>query len=98
MALPMKILLMGVGVFLSAGVWASAQTNDLDLWMQRGTFQEQALKDLPLAAQSYQHVLADYEHDRELAATALFRLGECYRLEGNTNLANTQYERLIKEF
>ena len=42
--------------------------------------------------------LAASDEQRKLAATALFRLGECYRKLGRTNDAVVQYQRLIRDF
>src|SRR5262249_52376113 len=39
-----------------------------------------------------------FDKDRQLAATAIFRLGECYRKLGKTNEAVVQYERIVREF
>src|ERR1035438_397051 len=77
---------------------AHAATNDLTAALQRGLFEEEANQNLGAAIQAYQTVANQFDKDRKLAATAIFRLGECYRKQGNTNAAATQYERILREF
>ena len=84
-------------VFASATL-ALAATNDLSSALQKGLFEEEANHNLEAAAQAYQSVAAQFDKDRKLAATAIFRLGEVYRKQGKTNEANAQYERILKEF
>ncbi|MEO6183037.1 MAG: ankyrin repeat domain-containing protein, partial [Verrucomicrobiota bacterium] len=47
---------------------------------------------------AYQSVATQFDKDRKLAATAIFRLGEVYRKQGKTNEATAQYERIVREF
>jgi ankyrin repeat protein len=77
---------------------ARAATNDLTTAIQRGLFEEEANQNLGAAIQAYQSVASQFDKDRKLAATAIFRLGECYRKQGNTNDASIQYERILREF
>ncbi len=77
---------------------ARAATNDLTTAIQRGLFEEEANQNLGAAIQAYQTVASQFDKDRKLAATAIFRLGECYRKQGNTNDAAAQYERILREF
>jgi ankyrin repeat protein len=84
----MKTYLLINGILLSAVTFVTAATNDLTTAIQRGLFEEEANQNLGAAIQAYQAV----------AATAIFRLGECYRKQGNTNDAATQYERVLREF
>ena len=77
---------------------ARAATNDLSTAFQRGLFEEEANQNLGAAIQAYESVASQFDKDRKLAATAIFRLGECYRKQGNTNAAATQYERILREF
>ena len=77
---------------------ARAATNDLTTAIQRGLFEEEANQNLGTAIQAYQSVASQFDKDRKLAATAIFRLGECYRKQGNTNDAAIQYERILREF
>lgn len=66
--------------------------------LQKGLFEEEANQNLDAAITSYQSVLAGHEDQRKLAATALFRLGECYRKLGRTNDAVVQYQRIVRDF
>jgi len=91
-----KILLSGLLVALATV--GRAGTNDLTAALQRGLFEEEANHNLPAAIQAYQSVIAQFDKDRKLAATAVFRLGECYRKQGSTNEAAAQYERIVREF
>src|ERR1039458_8324394 len=77
---------------------ARAATNDVTTALQRGLVEEEANQNLGAAIQAYQTVANQFDKDRKLAATAIFRLGECYRKQGNTNDAAAQYERILREF
>jgi tetratricopeptide (TPR) repeat protein len=77
---------------------APAATNDLTSLLQQGLFEEQANRNLDAAISDYQSLAAQFDKDRQIAATAIFRLGECYRKLGNTNEAIAQYERIVREF
>jgi ankyrin repeat protein len=94
----MKTHLLITGILLSAVTFVTAATNDLTTAIQRGLFEEEANQNLGAAIQAYQSVANQFDKDRKLAATAIFRLGECYRKQGNTNDAATQYERILREF
>lgn len=87
------ILALSLNIAGHAGV-----AQDLSTPLQEALFEEEANRDLPAAIQAYQAVLADYEQQRKLAATAAFRLGECYRKMGRTNDALVQYQRVLREF
>ncbi len=87
-----------VAAIALAGGPARAATNDLTTTLQRGLFEEEANQNLGAAIQAYQTVANQFDKDRKLAATAIFRLGECYRKQGNTNDAAAQYERILREF
>ena len=75
-----------------------AATNDLSGLLQKGLFEEEANRNLDAAAEAYRAVSAQYDRDRALAATAIFRLGEIYRKQSKTNEAIVQYERIVREF
>ncbi len=78
--------------------FAAHAADDLSTALQKGLFEEEANQNLPAAIQAYQALLAASDDQRKLAATALFRLGECYRKLGQTNDAIAQYQRLIRDF
>jgi ankyrin repeat protein len=92
------MLMLMSGLLMGAVAFVSAATNDLTTALQRGLFEEEANQNLGAAIQAYQSVASQFDKDRKLAATAIFRLGECYRKQGNTNDAATQYERILRDF
>ncbi len=77
---------------------APAATNDLTSLLQQGLFEEEANRNLAAAVADYQALAAQFGKDRQIAATAVFRLGECYRKLGQTNEAVMEYRRLLREF
>ncbi|HEV2209860.1 MAG TPA: ankyrin repeat domain-containing protein [Verrucomicrobiae bacterium] len=77
---------------------AYAATNDPTMALQKGLFEEEANHDFNAAIAVYQDVIKQFDQNRKLAATAVFRLGECYRKQGHTNEADVQYERIVREF
>jgi tetratricopeptide (TPR) repeat protein len=87
------ILLCGA---LSAATLPAADT--LTREFQRALFEEEANRNLPAAIAGYEAVIKRLDEQRQLAATAVFRLGESYRKLGKTNEAVAAYERIIKEF
>ena len=93
-----KPLVLLLALLLTQPGSLPAATNDLATALQKGLFEEEANHDLSAAIRAYQAIATQFDKDRKLAATAIFRLGECYRKQGNTNDANTQYERVLREF
>ena len=87
-----------IGIFLLAASVAPAQTNSLTALLQQGLFEEQANRNLDAAIADYQSLALQFDQDRQLAATAVFRLGECYRAQGRTNEAAAQYQRILHDF
>jgi len=75
-----------------------AATNNLTALLQQGLFEEQANRNLDAAIVDYQSLATQFDKDRQLAATAIFRLGECYRVQGKTNEAALEYKRVVNEF
>jgi ankyrin repeat protein len=75
-----------------------ATTNDLSTLLQRGLFEEEGNRDIPAAIAAYESLIEAFERDRRLAATAAFRLGECYRKLGQTNEAVAFYRKVLREF
>ena len=72
--------------------------DDLTAVLQQGLFNEEADHDLAAAIKAYQFVVTGADAQRKLAATAVFRLGECYRKLGQTNEAIAQYQRIVDQF
>jgi ankyrin repeat protein len=75
-----------------------AQTSNLTALLQQGLFEEQANRNLDAAIADYSSLATQFDKNRQLAATAVFRLGECYRAQGKTNEAATQYQRILHDF
>lgn len=106
----MKIVSQSAGRFISrriilvfallpaAAGSVRAATNDLTSILQQALFEEEANRNLDAAIQAYQTLVNQFDKDRQVAATAVFRLGECYRKLGRTNDAVAQYQRILSEF
>jgi ankyrin repeat protein len=94
----MKIKTWMLAVMLAITATAHGATNDLTGLLQQGLFEEEANRNLDAAIANYQSLASAFDKDRQLAATAIFRLGECYRKLGKTNEAVLQYQRIVKEF
>ena len=92
-----SLTLAGI-LFFATATLALAATNDLTTALQKGLFEEEANHNLDAAIAAYQSVATQFDKDRKLAATAIFRLGEVYRKQGKTNEASAQYERILREF
>lgn len=84
---------------LYLGVTLSAQGAETPTEaLQRGLLAEEVQLDLNGAISAYTAVLDLFREQRKIAATAAFRLGECYRKQGRTNEAVGQFERFVLEF
>ncbi len=90
-----SILMFGL-ICVSASLAAAA--DNLSATLQKALFEEEANHNLPAAIKAYQSVLQQADEQRKLAATAVFRLGECYRKLGQTNEAAAQYQRLLRDY
>ena len=75
-----------------------AATDDAIRFVQRGLFEEEANHQLAAAIRNYQEALENLGSNRQMVATAVFRLGECYRKEEKIREARTQYQRILREF
>jgi ankyrin repeat protein len=94
----MRIILLSGILLAGTMVLSAATTNELSLALQKGLFEEEANHDLEAAIKSYQGIVSQSDKERKLVATAVFRLGECYRKQGKTNEARIYYERVVREF
>jgi ankyrin repeat protein len=90
-----SILILLLGFPLATSTRAA---DDLTAVLQQALFNEEADHDLTAAIKAYQSVVAGADAQRKLAATAVFRLGECYRKLGQTNEAVAQYQRILSDF
>src|SRR3954468_1888709 len=91
------ICIWGTMAILAVAVAARA-ADGLTQTLQHGLYEEEANQNLDAAIKTYQSVIAQSEEQRKVVATALFRLGECYRKLGKTNEATAQYQRIIRDF
>ena len=87
-----------VGLGLAVASTAFAATNDLSGLLQKGLFEEEANRNLDAASAAYETLVKQFDKDRQIGATAVFRLGEVYRKQGKTNEAAAQYERIVRDF
>src|SRR5258706_15412185 len=93
-----KVIILAALVVLAGVGTAWAATNDVSALLQKGLFEEEANRNLDAAIQAYQAVINETDKSHKFAATAIFRLAECYRKQGKTNEAAAQYERILREF
>jgi ankyrin repeat protein len=93
----MKTLLCLICLTLTSVASLSAAEPVVDLFRE-GLFEEEANRNLPAAIQAYEKVVQHLDEQRRLAATTLFRLGECYRKLGRADDAVAAYERVLREF
>ena len=84
------VLILAAGQLLAADPVSDA--------LQKGLFEEEANHNLDAAIKAYQSVIDQTAEQRKLTATAVFRLGECYRKLNKTNEAVALYHRVIREF
>ena len=66
--------------------------------LRKGVVEEESNHNLNAAVQNYEAVLAQFNDARQTAATALFRMAECYRKQGNGPKATAAYQRVVREF
>jgi tetratricopeptide (TPR) repeat protein len=90
-----KLVLLTLSLLVHGAVRGGDAAGDA---LQQGLFEEEANQNLEAAIPHYQRAVARIEDQRRLAATAVFRLGECFRKLGRTNEAAAQYERLLRDF
>lgn len=82
-------------VVLAPALSAAESVEDI---FKRALFAEEGHRDFEAAVRDYQQVVRSMDEQRRLAATAVFRLGECYRKLNRTNDAIAQYQRVVAEF
>ena len=85
-------------VLLIASSPLASADDSLSEALQKGLLEEEANHNLEAAIQAYQEAVNQFGDQRKIAATAVFRLGECYRKQGKTNEAAAQYQRVLQEF
>lgn len=71
---------------------------DANSSFEQGMLEEEANHKLDAAIRNYRDSLSYLITNRQMLATAVFRLGECYRKEGKVSEARMQYRRVIRDF
>ena len=66
--------------------------------LRKGIAAEESQKDQAAAMESYKSVIAQFDEGRKTAATALFRMAECYRKQHKDAEAKAAYQRLTEQF
>jgi tetratricopeptide (TPR) repeat protein len=89
--------LLTVAMLVGAAALAGAQDRLADQ-LKKGIVQEEASQNPEKAIQAYKAVVAQFDEERKVAATALYRLGECYRKAGMRAEAQAAYQRVVREF
>jgi tetratricopeptide (TPR) repeat protein len=89
--------LLTVAMIVGAAALAGAQGRPAEL-LNKAVVQEETGQSPEKAIQAYRAVVAQYDEDRKVAATALYRLAECYRKAGLRTEAQAAYQRVVREF
>jgi tetratricopeptide (TPR) repeat protein len=89
--------LLTVAMIVGAAALAGAQGRPAEQ-LKKAIVQEETGQNPEKAIQAYQAVVAQFDEDRKVAATALYRLAECYRKAGMRTEAQAAYQRVVREF
>jgi tetratricopeptide (TPR) repeat protein len=84
-------------VLMFLAVLAPAQDRLADA-LRKGIVEEESNHNLPAAIQAYESLLKQADADRPTIATALFRIGECYRKLGKSEQATAAYKRVAEQY
>ncbi len=71
---------------------------DLTALLQKGLLEEEGNQNLEAASAAYRELAAAFDHERRLAATALYRLAEIARKQNRRDEAVSLYQRITAEF
>jgi len=74
---------------------ANEQSNKM---LRDALFAEEANQDYKTATEKYQTLIANFDKECQIAVTALYRLAEIHRKQGNKTEAATLYKRIVNEF
>ncbi len=89
--------LLAAAMIAGAAALAGAQDWPADQ-LRKGIALEDAGRNPEQAIQTYKAIVAQFDEDRKVAATALYRLAECYRKAGMRSEAQAAYQRVVREF
>ncbi|MBX3747119.1 MAG: tetratricopeptide repeat protein [Verrucomicrobiae bacterium] len=92
----MRTLIL-VGILFGAVVPGRA-AEPLDQAFQSALVAKEVRRDLNAAVRGYEAVIAQVDAQRAIAATAVFRLAECFRKLGRNDEAASQYRRVLRDF
>ena len=84
------------GVLL-AGSTGAGQKKQQEIDLQAAIRTETVDGDLKAAIKQYDAIVAKYKDDRAVAATALIRMAECYRKQGDAE-SRKIYERVLRDY
>src|SRR6266581_9020014 len=85
-------------VFLTSAGGILAAARETNTPFENGLLEEEANHHLEAAILNYQQAVAYLVTNRQMLATAVFRMGECYRKQGKLNEARMQYRRILRDF
>ena len=86
-----------ISILLACAATGLAQDRMADA-LHNGILEEDSRQNTSAAIQQYRAVLTQFGEARQTAATALFRMAECYRKQGNRPQAIAAYQRVLSEF
>jgi len=86
-----------MAIMLTCAATGFAQEHMADT-LRNGILEEDSKQSPGAAIQQYQAVMTQFAEARQTAATALFRMAECYRKQGNRSQAIAAYQRVLKDF
>lgn len=92
-----KLIVSSLVLIASIGLMNAAD-GETNTPFERGLIEEEANHQLEAAIYNYREALAYLVTNRQMLATAVFRLGECYRKQGKLNEARMQYRRILRDF
>src|ERR1041385_7882763 len=92
-----NLVVSGLVVLVSVGALRAAEA-ETHTPFERGLLEEEANHQLDAAIRNYQEAVACLVTNRQMLATAVFRMGECYRKQGKLNEARIQYRRILRDF
>ncbi len=94
----MKTNILAALILFLTGAAPAFADDPIEKKLQQALFAEEGTRDLNKAIEAYNAVIADYDSQRQFAATAIFRLAECHRKRDEKAPAIAAYQRLLKEF
>jgi Tetratricopeptide repeat len=74
------------------------QDNVAERQLQAAIYKQEVVGDLRSAIELYKSLAARSGSNREVAAAALFRMGECQERLGQSEAARNTYERVVRQF